>query len=305
MKSKIIKSESSLRRYPVLAFILSFFFTGLGQIYNGDFSKGIVFFILRILTLLIIPLYVLMRSDGIPILFFISAIAIHVLIWLISPLESICSAKNNLVFNLRKYNSFLFYFVYGIVISVLLILSCFLIQLFFSIEEIVTNNMKPTLIKNEYVLINKYNAGNAGAGDIVTFSLDGMVRIGRIIAQPGELIKKIGKDLYINDAPLSYGIFTKIEIEKLGIDNSEDLFYEINGIKKYPVILRPSTAEKASDIKPFFLGNDELFVAFDNRSSNVVYNKIRLEAVKGIVEGIIYSERFERILNKPYLYTEQ
>ncbi|MCT8337644.1 zinc-ribbon domain-containing protein [Methanoculleus sp. Afa-1] len=34
------------RRSPVLAAILSFFISGLGQIYNGQFGKGIAYFII-------------------------------------------------------------------------------------------------------------------------------------------------------------------------------------------------------------------------------------------------------------------
>ena len=170
MKSAIIKSESSLKRYPVLAFALSFIFTGLGQIYNGDFSKGIVFFILRILSIVFIPLYVILQNNF-SIIFVLAAVAVHLFVWLISSVEAMYSTKGKHAYNLKKYNTILFYIFYGIINSVLVVFSIFLIISLFSIYKIQTDDMNPILIKNDYILINKYAVKNTGAGDIIFFSL--------------------------------------------------------------------------------------------------------------------------------------
>ncbi len=37
------------RRSPLIALVLSFFICGLGQIYNGHFGKGIVYFVIYVL----------------------------------------------------------------------------------------------------------------------------------------------------------------------------------------------------------------------------------------------------------------
>jgi len=43
---------------PIVALILSFIFTGLGQFYNGETSKGVVFLLVAILLWIITFLFV-------------------------------------------------------------------------------------------------------------------------------------------------------------------------------------------------------------------------------------------------------
>jgi signal peptidase I len=300
MKSVIIKSESKLKRYPVLAFTLSFVFTGLGQIYNGDFSKGIVFFILRILSISFIPLYVILQNSF-SIMFALAAMAIHVLVWLISSAEAVYSTKGKHAYNLKKYNTILFYFFYGIVNSVFIIFSILLATSLLSIKEIQTNNMNPVLLKNDYILINKYAVKNAGVGDIIFFSSNNNFSAGRIIAGDADMIKKKGNNYFINDTALTYTIISKPELDKMGLANSEDLFFEINGEKKYPVKLKSGNSKDARASELITLAKGEFLITFDNRSKNDSYEAITLGSVIGRVEGIVYSKEHKRIFNMMYL----
>lgn len=36
--------------HPGIAAVLSFFYTGLGQIYNGQIGKGLIFFVVRLIS---------------------------------------------------------------------------------------------------------------------------------------------------------------------------------------------------------------------------------------------------------------
>jgi signal peptidase I len=301
MKSAIIKSESELIRYPVLAFALSFIFTGLGQIYNGDFSKGIVFFILRILSIIFIPLYVILQNNF-SIIFILSAVAVHLFVWLISSVEAMYSTKGKYAYNLKKYNTILFYIFYGIINTVFVIFSFFLIISLFSIKKIQTDDMNPLLLKNDYILINKYASKNAGVGEIIFFSSKSDLIAGRIIAGDADMISKKGNNYYINDSALSYSIISKLELEKMGLSNSEDLFLEINGEKKYPVKLKSGKNKGTRTIESIALGKGEFLIAFDNRSKNDFHEAVSLNSVVGRVEGIIFSKELKRIFNTMYLY---
>jgi TM2 domain-containing membrane protein YozV len=42
-----------MQKNPGVAAVLSFFFTGLGQIYNGQIGKGILFIILQIISIVL------------------------------------------------------------------------------------------------------------------------------------------------------------------------------------------------------------------------------------------------------------
>jgi signal peptidase I len=304
MKSSIIKSESSLKRYPVLAFILSFLFTGLGQIYNGDFSKGIALFILRILSLIFIPLFVILQSNF-SIIFVLAASAFQIFVWFFSSVEAACLTKGKHAFNLKKYNTILFYFFYIIINSILLIFSIFLIISVFSIKKIQTDDMNPVLLKNDYILINKYIVNNIGVGDIIYFTSKNNIIAGRIIAGDADIISKKGNNYYINDAVLSYSIISKPELEKMGLRNSEDLFFEINGEKKYPVKIKSDKNKNLHTFEQISISKGEYLIAFDNRVKNDFYEIVNLNSIQGKIEGIIFSKELTRIFNIIYLHVNR
>jgi signal peptidase I len=300
MKSAIIKSESFLKRYPLLAFILSFIFTGLGQIYNGDFSKGVVFFIFRILSLIFIPLYVIFQNNF-SIIFVLATSAFHVIVWLVSSVEAAYSAKGKHAYNLKNYNMIVFYFFYIIINSVLIIFSGFLLISVFSIEKIQTDDMNPLLIKNDYILVNKYAVNNIDIGDIIYFPSKNIFAAGRIISGDADMISKKGNNYYINDTVLSYTIISQPELEKMGIRNSEDLFFEINGEKKYPVKIKSARNKNPHTVEQIALSKGEFLIAFDNRSKSDFHEAVSINSIIGRVEGIVYNKEPKRIFNTIYL----
>ena len=144
MKSGIIISETGLNRYPWLAFTLSFFFTGLGQVYNGDLAKGIVFFLLRIFTFVFPVAVIILRNYDSYISFFGAAAVINILIWILSPVEAMYTARGLDVINLKKYNSLIFYIPYCVINTSLILSSLFFVSLFASIEQISNDDMNPS-----------------------------------------------------------------------------------------------------------------------------------------------------------------
>ncbi|MCI0531958.1 MAG: hypothetical protein L0Y74_08435 [candidate division Zixibacteria bacterium] len=47
-----------MSKNPGLAAVLSFFFTGLGQIYNGEIGKGILFIVLQVVNIFLMFLLI-------------------------------------------------------------------------------------------------------------------------------------------------------------------------------------------------------------------------------------------------------
>ncbi len=45
--------EPVIKKDPGIAVVLSFFFTGLGQIYNGQIGKGLLFIVIQIINVLL------------------------------------------------------------------------------------------------------------------------------------------------------------------------------------------------------------------------------------------------------------
>ena len=63
-----------------LAAVLSFFFTGLGQIYNGDIGKGIVLIIIQIINVLL--------------MFVIIGFLTYIIVWIYGIWDAYKTAKN-------------------------------------------------------------------------------------------------------------------------------------------------------------------------------------------------------------------
>ena len=304
MKSNIIRSEVGFRRTPAIAFFFSLFFTGLGQVYNGNFSKGLIFFILRILSLLVIPLYLFINGKDFSVFFTVPVIATHLLILIVSPLEALYAASKKNHFNLQWFNSVMFYFLYSAVFSALLVSSCLLVSGLFSIEKIYADNMNPGLIRGDFVLINKFNIKSADIGDIVRFSYGGITATGRIVAKKDEIVEIKGNDISINNTLLSYSIINKNDAEKMNIADFHDLFFEINRGKKYAVILAGEAYEEKTAIKQYIIGDDELLIASDKRIGEDLFIKTGTDMLSGIIQGIIYSKNLRKLFSKPYLPSE-
>lgn len=67
------------RRSPVIALILSFFICGLGQIYNGQFGKGIAYFVIYLVCIASIALLI--------------GLLLVLVWWLIGMIDAYVSAK--------------------------------------------------------------------------------------------------------------------------------------------------------------------------------------------------------------------
>jgi len=63
LSRQIIISQKYRKANPFYAFLMSFFFTGLGQIYTGSLHRGITYLLLKVLVILIPPVYLIYNPD--------------------------------------------------------------------------------------------------------------------------------------------------------------------------------------------------------------------------------------------------
>ena len=301
MKRRIITSGISVKRDYRLAFFLSFLFTGLGQVYNGDFSRGMVFCIFRVLSFLFIPFCVVLNNCD-TVKLFATAFIVHFFVWLASSVEAGMSARRKSVFSLRKYNSTFFYIFYSIFVTVSLTFTVLFVFFFFSVERVNSGIMNPAIFKGEYVLVNKYAAEEVKAGDIVLHIKEGKKSYSRIVAESGEVSMR-GSKLFIDDTPLELSIINDESRERMALRNREDLFYETNGDRTYPVLVSLKGLDKGEQplTEKFLVKENMFFAVFDNRTNSIVHEISEKESVKGRIEGIIYSSEFSRIMLKPWM----
>ena len=303
MKNKIIRTENLKKRNLIVSFILSLLFTGLGQMYNGDLLKGVVFFVFRILTLLIIPVYITFNIIESYIYFFVVIAFLHTMAILLSPVEAVFSARKKAEISLNRYNSLIFYFFYAILSLIISILPLSLTSSFFSIEKVKTDLMHPSLLEEEYALVYRYTKNGFVPGDVISYAgKNEEIRMGRVLANGGDIVNFNDNAYQINGKALPLGIFSDEELNMKGQENAENLFFEVNSGRKYAVKSYTSKLSSNSmENSGILVDENILFIAFDNRTKESKYDLVDISSVTGRIEGIIYSDRLNRILMKTFM----
>lgn len=312
MKTGTIKSEIDLKRSPYLALVLSIFFTGLGQIYNGDIFIGIIFFLLKILSIILPFVFIILKGNEYIIYNIALAVLFFFLIWVISSFEAVYTAKKNISFNLKKYNNIYFYITFGFLNAGLFIGVLFLMNVLFTVEKISNNYMEPTFLKGEYVIVNKYSIKDIDIGDVIFYKDKETEKVSRIIAKERETFRYENNIFFINDSKLPLGILENYMIENLNIKNSADVFYEENGKKKY--MIKVPISDSRLEIKkgkkkipaqlmsrPILIKSNMVLLSNDNRTTGNPNQLINTKNLRGKVEGILVSSKFSRILLRPFI----
>jgi signal peptidase I len=197
------------KRKPVVAAILSSLAPGLGQLYNGQIIKGIIF----LLSLILLP--IIMFRIGLYHSFYglamILLIFMFFLLFIIG--EAFFSARKKKEFILKPYNKWYIYLIIILLInSIVLIPTNFLTNkvLGFNAYKMPTGSMEPTLRIGDHLVANlKYFKKNElKREDLVILQSPEdptKIFIKRIIALEGEKIEIKSKQVYINDVPLPEG----------------------------------------------------------------------------------------------------
>jgi len=301
MVKRLIRSGVAAERNPAVAFLLSLLSTGLGQVYNSELSKGIVFFVLRVLTLLFIPLSFAIDFRSSSLAVFIALVLIHILLWLAAAGEACISSLRKKKYILTVYNSVVIYCVFGFASTLILLVLFVPASFFFQIETVASDAMNPTLFRGESVVVNTYMVGSGELGEVVFYEHKGMTKLGRVIATEGDAVVYKGGLFEINDVDLSLGVFTDDELDRMVLENSDDIFTENNGERRYPIRYLPSRGRSRGSRVRITVEKGAVLVALDNRRSEAVYEIIPVAAVQGRVEGIVMSNRVKRIMLLPYV----
>ncbi len=242
------------RRRWWLAGLLSYLMPGLGQVYNGQATKGLFFNFLYSTWggVIFILFFHLMNQSVIPfhigllyLCIFSSLIAFLLIIF-----ESIRTARKITgEHTFKPYNRWYIYLLVvligsGINYSIELAIRENVIQGF----NIPSGNMKPTIMKGDYILCNHiyYQTHNPARGDIIIFEYPRNERVNfikRIIGVPGDTITIKNNKVFVNDQRLEepYALYSHPEV-------------------------KPKNPKK--NFGPIVIPKNEYFVMGDNRDSS-------------------------------------
>jgi len=270
------------KRIPVIAAALSLVAPGLGQLYNGQILKGIIFF----LAILLIP--TILFLVGLPSQF-LGLAAIFIIafcLWVFIIAEAFVAAKRKKEVVLKAYNKSYLY-----LLIILLVNGTYFIPrdltanfaskvLGFRVYKIPAGSMEPTLLIGDYLITDSayFKKNELQRRDLVIFQLPkdpSKDSVKRIIALAGEKIEIKNKQVYINDEVLQESYVARGEAN-FAVDTKDDFGPELVPPKHF-----------------FVLGDNR-----DNSTDSRSWGSIPLGNIKGKPLYIYWAKDKSRIGNK-------
>lgn len=262
------------RRRWWLAGFLSFLVPGLGQVYNGQEIKGLLYYLaLSVWGGIFMSLFFYLKNppvtSGHIALIFILAL-VSVIFWLYILVEAIRSAKrisNDYV--LKKYNRWYIYILIIVVIHLVDFSTQTLIvkKTIFKAFKVPAASMMPTIDVGDYFIcdLSYYNVHNPERGDLIIFKWpvdESKTFIKRIIGIPGDTIRIVDDEIYVNQEKLDLKFIKKYRLE----DGKEaDICEETVDSRGYKVLYQEMKHENFGPVK---VPDGKYFVLGDNRDNS-------------------------------------
>lgn len=260
--------ESIKKRNPFLAGILSILTSGLGQVYNGQLKKGIIFFICNMIIISLTFIGILSSFIG---LIFFFLIGIILFVWIL--IDAIINAIKLKNYKIKPYNRWYIYLL--IIITVIIINNLYKPLIPVNPCLMKGNSMFPTIEEDERIVATKfyYQKHKLLRGDIIVFSPPddpNKLYIKRVIAFGGESLEIQGSKIFIN-----------------GREIKENWTPFLKNGKE--IDMQKSIYELPQDTV-FVLG-DNLEQSRDSRD----FGPIKLQSIKGKVLYIYWSKKWKKV----------
>jgi len=189
----------SKKRNPIIAFLFSLLFPGLGQLYNGQFNKGIILYLLSFVPLVIATIGLLRSFAG---MIIVVVITFGYRAYVAGDALSVSFKSKDYI--LKNSNRWYFYLLFGLLTflfssNVGNIVKSEVLKV--GSYKIVNDSMRPILIAGDYFLVD-YGYDKFKKGDVVVlYSPQDTVRVfaKRILALPKDTVLIKDKELYINN----------------------------------------------------------------------------------------------------------
>jgi len=287
-------------RNPILSFVMSLFISGLGQLYNGEWKKAILF------VFLIFPIYLILGLAGV--LSSFMGFVIHVILILAYKLyvayDAYRSSKKLNPYTLKQVNKIWIYLLFGVLSYGVIWYGVQLNRNLIGYENfsIPTPSMEPSIQVGDRVLALSIKPENIQRGDVVSFIReDGQSYISRVLALENESISVSGDRVIWED---DEEVLTKTnrvvedmyEYQNYEVELPDKKRFSICKIEKYQDRTFPEM--KTSNIENFTVPEGHVYMVSDNRNNGMdsrTYGAIPLENVESVIRYIWWSNNLKRI----------
>ena len=234
------------KREPLIAILLSAHIPGLGQMYNGQLLKGLLFiFVPAALAIGLFEAGAIRGARG-----FFLELAGAFAVYAYQALESVFAARRRWYYELKKYNRWYFYVLFAVAfaLSIVYVLSPLMgSHVPFEVYRVSSDSMAPALFEDELMLVDMtgYDQASPKRSDIVLFRAQddaGKVCVKRVLGLPGERFELKLRNIYINDK----------------------LYLDLHGRNNSPMPPTPKGLKKES-FGPVTIPSGKYFIMGDNR----------------------------------------
>lgn len=280
-------------RSPLLAEVLSFVMAGLGQIYAGQFTKGIKLLFVSVLcgtigAFALLPVGYVARTVC------LGSWGVGLAIWLYAIFDARRSAKRAPAdYVLKDYNRWYVYLLLVLVqIPVGVGWSMYVRAGILQAFRMTGDAMAPTIQSGERVLVNKlaYQSEPVRRADIVALinpNNRSQTNIKRVVALPGDRIEVRGGEVILNGKQLGHAVET-------AKGTSDKALLEEVGGREYPIALPTGQAAGAASLPETTVPNGHCVVLNDNRANTYdsrQYGLVPLGDILGRVDYIYWPLR--------------
>lgn len=187
------------KRKPIVAALLSIIVPGLGQMYNTQLVKGLLFyFIISVLA-------ILLRLTGLQLHFYgmIVFLSLGILSYFLVAGEALFTAKRLETISLRAYNKWYYYLLFVIIAVATDTVTSDIVKPSVESCKIESGTMMPTLLRGDHVIVNTryYDKADPNKGDVILFRYPNDPArhvIKRIVATENDVLESRDKVIYLN-----------------------------------------------------------------------------------------------------------
>ena len=263
------------KRRPWLAGLLSLLIPGLGQVYNGQYRRGLAFLViaagadaLLVMALIVPPAHLLIELAAHLLLL------CSLLVRLVAGIDAFRQAGRVRVAPLGRFNRWYIYILAGVAWMIANETVTALSQPYrkWHSYHSASDSMLPTLRKSDYWYAWKgyYESHQPERGDIAVFKLprDGKTDfIKRIVGLPGDRVRILDGVLEVNGNRVTLNRVDDFRIEDLRLSQFEE---GLPGSTKAPHRIVEVNAQGPLDNTPLFaVPEDHYFVLGDNRDNSL------------------------------------
>jgi signal peptidase I len=275
-------------RSGFIAFLLSLVTPGLGQIYNGQPKRGIVFFILLLSFPLVLGLIRLTTSFyGLVVL-----LVIYLIIHISVIVDAILQAKRQKDYQPKKYNTW--YYLLFIAIGMLTVWwfyhTASVPVLGTQTFVIPTNSQLPTIQVGDYVVVDKqyYNNEKLDYGHIVVFQRPkGESWSFRIVGLPNDKLEIVDNMVTINGIPSKYMLIGETFFDGTPVTEFEEELP--NGHRHRIYKYKQLNTSTKTTLKDIIVPSDNYYLLGDNRDDAKDSRYIGTVSRNKILGRVIYS----------------